>query len=94
MGSVFGSPDFSTLDTAYASLVDKDASMMAPGACGGMGKLVTPGNCETSLLYLKLTQSMPKCGRRMPLSSDTMPQILPQASIDMLCAWIKAGAKK
>ena len=94
-GSVFGSPDFTTPDTAYASLVDKDASMMSPpGQCGGMGKLVTPGNCDTSLLYLKLTQAMPKCGRRMPLGADNAPPAFPQASFDALCAWIKAGAKK
>jgi hypothetical protein len=93
-GGLFSSPDFATPDKAYASLVDKDASTMAPGQCGGKGKLVTPGNCETSLVYNKITQMTPMCGRRMPLSSDTMPQLIPQAGLDALCDWIKAGAKK
>lgn len=93
-GGIFGSPDLSSPDKAYESLVDKDASTMAPGQCGGKGKLVTPGNCETSIVYSKITQMTPICGRRMPLSSDAAPQIIPQAGVDALCDWIKAGAKK
>ena len=53
--------DFSTKDTAFATLVNVDAS--TGGACGGKGKLVTPNNCETSILYSKLTQTTPVCGR-------------------------------
>lgn len=94
MGGIFGSPDLSSPDRAYESLVDKDASMMAPGQCGGKGKLVTPGNCETSIVYSKITSMTPICGRRMPLSSDAAPQLIPQEGIDALCEWIKAGAKK
>jgi|GEM_PF-6642366 len=93
-GGIFASPDLSSPDRAYESLVDKDASMMAPGQCGGKGKLVTPGNCETSIVYSKITSMTPICGRRMPLSSDAAPQLLPQEGIDALCEWIKAGAKK
>jgi hypothetical protein len=93
-GGIIGSPDFSTLDKAYDSLVDKDATLMAPGQCSGMGRLVTPGNCETSLLYNKIAEITPKCGRHMPLSSDTMPTRLSAAALDAVCAWIKAGAKK
>jgi hypothetical protein len=93
-GGIFGSPDLGSPEKAYDSLVDKDASTMAPGQCGGMGKLVTPGNCETSILYSKLTQQMPLCGRRMPLSSDAMPQLLAPEAIEALCTWIKAGAPR
>jgi hypothetical protein len=93
-GGIFSSPDLSSMDKAYDSLVDKDASTMAPGACTGKGKLVTPGNCETSIIYQKITQDMPMCGRHMPLSSDSAPQRVPQEGVDALCAWIKAGAKK
>lgn len=93
-GGIFGSPDLSSPDRAYESLVDKDASTMAPGQCAGQGKLVTPGNCETSIVYSKITQMTPICGRRMPLSSDASPQLIPQEGIDALCDWIKAGAKK
>lgn len=89
-GGVFGSPDFSSKDKAYTSLVGMDASTMnPPGACSGMGKLVVAGDCDMSLLYNKISQDMPKCGRRMPLSSTTVTK----AGIDLVCAWIKAGAK-
>lgn len=93
-GALIGSPNLSAIDKAYDSLVDKDATTMAPGQCMGMGKLVTPGNCETSLLYNKIAQDMPKCGRHMPLGSDTMPTRLPPEALEAVCAWIKAGAKK
>lgn len=93
-GALIGSPNLSAIDKAYDSLVDKDATTMVPGQCMGMGKLVTPGNCETSLLYNKIAEDMPKCGRHMPLGSDTMPTRLPPAAVEAVCAWIKAGAKK
>ena len=66
----------------------------APFLSESRAKLVTPGNCETSLLYNKIAQDMPKCGRHMPLGSDTMPTRLPPAAVEAVCAWIKAGAKK
>jgi hypothetical protein len=88
-GLVIGSPDFSTAALAYASLVNKDATMEQPGQCGGKGKLITPGNCDTSLLFNKISQATPTCGRRMPPGTMTVPQ----AAIDEVCAWIKAGAK-
>jgi hypothetical protein len=91
---LFSSPDLSNPAKAYDSLVNKDASTMMPGQCTGKGKLITPGNCETSIIYSKISQTMPLCGRHMPLSSDTMPTFVPKEGIDALCAWIKAGAKK
>jgi hypothetical protein len=92
-GGVFPSLDLSTPALAYAALVDKDASTLAVEAgslCEGKGKRVTPGNCETSLLYNKVAQAMPMCGNRMPLGTKAIPQ----AGLDTLCAWIKAGAKQ
>lgn len=89
MGGVIGSPDLTSMETAYTSMIDKDATAMQPGQCMGKGKLIVPGDCEKSLLYNKLSQATPVCGRRMPLSSMTTPQ----SSLDLLCAWIKAGAK-
>ena len=88
-GLVIGSPDFSTAEKAYNSLVGKDATMELPGQCGGKGKLVTPGNCETSLFYNKISQATPMCGSRMPPGTMTVPQ----PELDEICAWIKAGAK-
>ena len=91
---LFSSPDLSSAAKAYDSLVNKDATMMMPGQCGGKGKLITPGNCETSILYSKLSQTTPICGRHMPLSSDAMPTFVPKEGLDALCKWIKEGAKK
>jgi len=93
-GGVLGPPDFSTPDKAYDSIVDKETSTLAQAQCKGMGKYVVPGNCEESLLYNKLSQDTPKCGRRMPPSSDAMPMRVAPDKLEALCAWIKAGAKK
>jgi hypothetical protein len=94
MGVVIGSPDFSQADKAYDTLVDKDATMMQPGQCGGMGKLVVAGDCENSLFYNKVAEDMPKCGRHMPPGPDNMPTRLPEEDLKALCDWIMAGAKK
>ena len=79
--------DFTTPATAYASLFNKDSS--TTGMCGGR-KLITPGNCDTSLLYEKLLQPPAAivCGARMPLTGDPVPA----AMLTPLCDWIKAGA--
>ena len=60
----------------------------AAGLCSGKGQLITPGNCETSLLYQKLTAT-PPCGTQMPLGQ---PPLSP-AALMSLCQWIMAGAK-
>lgn len=91
---LFSSPDLSSPTKAYDSLVGKDATTVMGNQCGGKGKLITPGNCETSILYSKLSQTTPLCGRHMPLSSDAMPTFVPKEGLEALCTWIKAGAKK
>lgn len=91
---LFSFVDLSDASKAYDSLVNKDATAMMPGQCSGKGKLITPGNCETSIIYSKISQAMPLCGRHMPLSNDSMPTFVPKEGIDALCTWIKAGAKK
>jgi uncharacterized membrane protein len=80
--------DFTSLTTAFNTLVGKAAfAGGAPGMCGAVTqKLVTPGNCQESLLYLKL-RANPPCGDQMPLGPP-----LPDASIQLLCDWIDAGA--
>lgn len=89
-GSVFPELDLSTQAAAYAALVNKPAATMGSGGpkCGGRGVLVTPGNCETSLLYLKLLPA-PPCGDQMPLGAP----LAKAAGADPVCAWIMAGAK-
>lgn len=80
--------DFSTATAAFSSLVSKSPyAGGAPGQCGAATqKLVEPGNCEQSLLYLKLRPN-PPCGDRMPIGVP-----LPDADVQLLCDWIKAGA--
>jgi hypothetical protein len=79
--------DFSSPAAAYASLA-KDASTTA--MCGGRGKLVVPGSCKTSLLYLKLQPAPVVCGQPMPLGGTPVAP----ASVQALCDWIDAGAKQ
>jgi hypothetical protein len=80
--------DFTNLTTAFNTLVDKAPFAGGePGKCGAVPqKLVTPGNCQESLLYLKL-RANPPCGDQMPLGPP-----LPEASVQLLCDWIDAGA--
>ena len=79
--------DFTSTTTAFSTLVDKPAFAGPPGVCGSATqKLVTPGNCQESLLYLKLRPS-PPCGDQMPLGPP-----LPDADVQLVCDWIDAGA--
>jgi hypothetical protein len=81
--------DFTTKDMAFATLVDKAPSTDSAGKCGSSTlKLVTPGKCQESLLYLKLAPN-PPCGDRMPLGPA-----LSDAAIQTVCDWIDAGATK
>jgi hypothetical protein len=77
--------DLSSQSVAYNALVNKDGA----GACAGKGKLVVPGSCKTSLLWIKL-QPNPVCGAQMPLGMAPVSQ----AALDAVCAWIDAGAKQ
>jgi len=80
--------DFSTEAKAFSTLVGPDTS--ATGKCVGKGKLVTANNCDTSLLYEKVLAAPVTCGDPMPLSGTP----LSQAERDLICNWIKAGAKQ
>lgn len=84
-GGSYAALDLSTKAIAFGSVVGK----AAPGACASAGQLVTPGNCETSVLYKKLTPT-PGCGAQMPLGGP----YLSASNLDALCQWIKAGAKQ
>jgi hypothetical protein len=81
--------DLSSKATTLSSLIDK-----APFAGGGQAmcgsvtkKLIVPGNCKESLVYLKLGAT-PPCGTQMPPTGALAP-----ASVQLLCDWIDAGAK-
>ena len=89
-GSLFPSLDFTSADSAFATLVGKDA--LAGGACSG-SKLVVPNDCQNSLLYQKLFpegQGMNACGDPMPLSGTSPDETTRKA----VCDWIMAGAMK
>ena len=80
----------STKEAAHAALVNKDA--YSGGKCANMNrKLVVPGSCENSLLYVKLQpagQAPNLCGDPMPYGGSAIPA----AQLQALCDWIKAGA--
>jgi hypothetical protein len=76
-----------TPDVAYRSLVGAAASEK----CGGI--LVVPGDLARSYLYQKLTKDPPCDGKRMPhpgMLASRPP--LPAAQVDIIRAWIQAGA--
>ena len=76
-----------TADKAYAQLVGVD-SKQVPAI-----KRVSPGSCENSYLYDKITNSADiKAGTKpMPLSNGAF-QPLCQEKIDAICRWIEEGA--
>lgn len=53
-------------------------------------KLVTPGNPETSLLYLKISSDSPPVGKRMPWDQGPAPNAEQTESIRL---WIAQGAE-
>ena len=66
--------------------------------CGGTdmltgepNRIIVPFDCQSSVLFQKLnaTSAFQVCGAPMPLGR-TDP--FPQAQLDLLCAWIDAGA--
>ena len=74
-----------TRDGAYANLVKVAA---AGEACGGSGlKRVDPGDADQSLLYHKINDPVPPCGRQMPPAGP-----LSDESIARIRDWIANGA--
>lgn len=86
-GGVYAAFDLSSKAVAATAL--SKAPGGATSMCSGKGQFITPGNCETSLLYNKLSASTPLCGAQMPLGGP----FLAPSSLESLCTWIKAGAK-
>jgi hypothetical protein len=86
--------------SAYANLVGVSA---AGPRCGGSGKLrVVANDPDHSLLLDKISHAMPACGDAMPLGVRFDPDCLvpdnpavctKQSEIDLVRAWIAAGAK-
>jgi hypothetical protein len=79
--------DFGTQSTAYAALVGVKAS--GP-SCGSSGETrVVPGDASRSLLFQKISETVPPCGAPMPYGSHP----LPTGQVTLIEDWINAGAK-
>jgi hypothetical protein len=84
--------DFTSKDTAYATLFNKTAVLGSGGMCGGR-TLVKPMDCKGSLLYQKLayaTGAPELCGSPMPFGGTMVSPDIAKA----VCDWITAGAAK
>jgi hypothetical protein len=80
-----GALDLSTQATAYAALVSQPATSSTSCASQTID-LVTPGNADMSLLYLKV--SNPPCGSKMPLGGTA----LDATQLQLISSWINGGA--
>ena len=100
-GFTVGMLDMSTLATAYASLVNVNAAGVGAGTsgmtCASLSPAiprVSPGNSAASLLFEKVNSkvsgTLPPCGSPMPLPAAGAP--LTQAQVNLIAAWIDAGA--
>lgn len=86
-GITIGNLDMTTKAAAFTNLVNVPA---AGASCAGKGTRVVPGSPTTSILFLKVDRTDPApCGSKMPLG---LPP-LSQANVDLIGAWITAGAK-
>jgi hypothetical protein len=99
VGVRYSALDMSSRSYAYWSLVDQPAA--GPG-CSRMGTRVVPGDPDQSLLYLKVSQTMPPCGARMPANPTTLltkgtsefsGTPLPDDQQQLIADWIANGAK-
>jgi len=99
VGVRYSALDMSSRSYAYWSLVDQPAA--GPG-CSRMGTRVVPGDPDHSLLYLKVSQTMPPCGARMPANPTTLltkgtsefsGTPLPDDQQQLIADWIANGAK-
>jgi hypothetical protein len=85
-GVVNGKLDMSTQALAFTNLVNVPAAGVA---CNTKGTRVTPGNPDTSVLYLKVSLDDPSpCGNKMPLNQPA----LTEEQADMIENWIASGA--
>ena len=86
IGISLGKLDLTSQAAAFTNLVGVQAS---GSECKGAGTLVTPGNPDASIFYLKLSLDDPSpCGAKMPFHGPP----LTQAQADLVESWITAGA--
>jgi hypothetical protein len=96
-GVAVGMLDMSSQATAYGNLVGVSAMGVGAGTSGvtcasAMLTRVVAGDPNNSLLFnkvhAKLVAANPPCGSAMPLG----PTVITQAEVDLISAWIAAGA--
>ncbi len=80
-------PDFRTVQSAYASLVNHPITKNYPD--NPLPYRVTPGSTEASMLWHRLTMHNPPNFERMPSSGNPIPQ----EDLDHIEEWIMDGAK-
>jgi len=97
-----GMLDMSTQARAYMNLVNVNAAGVGAGTsgitCASVSPSLTrvsPGSSAGSLIFnkvhSKLAGTPPPCGSPMPLPATAAP--LTQAQVDLIAAWIDAGAQ-
>ena len=80
-------PDFRTVQSAYASLVNHPVTKNYP--TNPLQYRVQPGSTEASMMWHRLTMHNPPNFERMPSSGNPIPQ----EDLDNIEAWILGGAK-
>ncbi|HVZ86112.1 MAG TPA: hypothetical protein VHG72_04040 [Polyangia bacterium] len=99
IGIRYGALDMSSQVYAYWSLVGQPC--MGP-SCSEMGTRVIPGQPDQSILYLKVTQTMPPCGSQMPADPAVLTATgnsvfsgtaLPDDQQQLIHDWILDGAQ-
>jgi hypothetical protein len=98
VGIRYSALDMSSQVFAYWSLVGQPC--MGP-SCSEMGMRVVPGRPEASILYLKVSETMPPCGSQMPADPVALTAMgtsvfsgtaLPDDELALIKAWILEGA--
>lgn len=99
VGIRYSALDMSSQVYAYWSLVGQPC---AGPSCSQNGTRVIPGNPDASIMYLKVSQTMPPCGSRMPADPAVLTAqgtsvfsgtALPDDQQQLIHDWIQAGAQ-
>lgn len=99
VGIRYSALDMSSQVYAYWSLVGQPC---AGPSCSENGTRVIPGNPGASIMYLKVSETMPPCGSQMPADPDVLTAqgtsvfsgtALPDDQQQLIHDWIQAGAQ-
>jgi hypothetical protein len=99
VGIRYSALDMSSRVYAYWSLVGQPC---AGPSCSENGTRVVPGNPDASIMYLKISETMPPCGSQMPADPGVLTAqgtsvfsgtALPDDQQQLIHDWIQAGAQ-